>query len=153
MRPIDTLPPIHVLTLLGPVLAALLVVLLMSRIREPLRQKIHVVMVGGFSTVYVGGALGPWELLYVVPAAYVAYRAIDSYRFVALGWLMHPVWDIVHHLYGSPIWPWMPTSSIGCAVFDPIVALWAFRVAGQSRRLVAPSSLAPGSVWSPASRQ
>lgn len=42
---------------------------------------------------------------------------------------MHPAWDMVHHLCGNPIWPWIPTSSVGCAVFDPIVAMWAFAVA------------------------
>jgi Family of unknown function (DUF6010) len=122
-------PTVYALDVLRPAAAALLVVFLMSRIREPMRRKINAVLVAGFSTIYMGGGLGPWELVYVVPASYVAYRAIDSYRFVALGWLMHPVWDMVHHLYGNPIWPWMPTSSVGCAVFDPIVAIWAFAVA------------------------
>lgn len=124
-------PAVHALDLLRPALAALLVVFLMSRIREPVRHKIHAVLVAGFSTIYMGGGLGPWELLYVGPASYVAYRAMDSYRFVALGWLMHAVWDMVHHLYGNPLWPWVPTSSVGCAVFDPIVAIWAFTMAKQ----------------------
>jgi hypothetical protein len=133
MSPDHIVPTVHLPALLGSALAALLAVFLMSRMREPVRHKFNVVIVAGFSTIYVGGALGAWELLYVLPAAYVAYRAIDSYRFVAVGWLMHPVWDIVHHLHGSPLWPWMPASSVGCAVFDPIVALWAFWVAGSHR--------------------
>ncbi|HEY0799910.1 MAG TPA: DUF6010 family protein [Steroidobacteraceae bacterium] len=119
------LPAVHTLDIVMPALAALLLVLLMSRIREPLLQKIHVLLVAGFATAYLGGGLGIWELLYVPPATYVAYRAMGSYRFVALGWFMHPVWDMVHHFYGNPIWPWMPTSSIGCAIFDPIVGIWA----------------------------
>ncbi len=124
-------PAIHAADVLRPALAALLFVLVLSRLREPMRRKINAVLVAGFSTAYIGSGLGPWELLYVVPATYVAYRALDSYRFIALGWLMHPVWDMVHHLYGFPLWPWMPTSSIGCAVFDPIVAIWAFTVANE----------------------
>jgi hypothetical protein len=122
-------PAVHALDLLRPAAAALVVVFIMSRIREPARQKINAVLVAGFSTAYMSGGLGPWELVYVLPATYVAYRALDSYRFIALGWLMHPVWDLVHHWYGSPLWPWMPTSSVGCAVFDPIIAIWAFIVA------------------------
>jgi hypothetical protein len=70
----------------------------------------------------------------VLPATYVAYRALDSYWFIAIGWLMHPPWDLAHHLYGYPLWPWMPMSSVGCAVFDPIVAVWAFSVAFRLRR-------------------
>jgi uncharacterized protein DUF6010 len=127
-------PVIHAADVLRPAVAALLFVLLMSRTREPMRQKINSVLVAGFSTAYMGGGFGPWELLYVVPAAYVAYRALDSYRFIAFGWLMHPVWDMVHHFYGHPIWPWMSMSSVGCAVFDPIVATWAFAVANQLAR-------------------
>jgi len=127
-------PTVHVADLLGPALAALVCITLLSRIREPIRLKINAVLVAGFSTIYMGGGLGAWELLYVAPAAYVAYRALDSYRFVALGWLMHPVWDLVHHFYGQPIWPWVPTSSLGCAVFDPIVALWALTAANSPQR-------------------
>jgi hypothetical protein len=120
---------VHGADVLGPAVAAVLFIMLMTRVREPTRRKINSVLVAGFSTIYMGGGLGPWELLYVVPGTYVAYRALESYRFIALGWLMHPVWDLVHHFYGNPIWPWMPTSSVGCAVFDPIVAIWAFSVA------------------------
>jgi indolepyruvate ferredoxin oxidoreductase len=107
-------PAVHALDAVGPALAALLFVLGMSRVPEPVRGKIMAVMTAGFATAYIGGSLGAWELLYLAPASYVAYRALDSYYFVAVGWLMHPIWDLIHHFYGAPLWPWMPTSSIGC---------------------------------------
>jgi hypothetical protein len=37
---------------------------------------------------------------------------------------MHAAWDLPHHLYGSPIWPFMRTSSLGCMVFDSLIAVW-----------------------------
>jgi hypothetical protein len=37
---------------------------------------------------------------------------------------MHAAWDLPHHLWGNPIWPFMPTSSFGCVIFDSLIALW-----------------------------
>jgi len=37
---------------------------------------------------------------------------------------MHACWDVAHHLYGNPLWPWMPTSSFGCLIFDSTIAVW-----------------------------
>jgi Family of unknown function (DUF6010) len=39
---------------------------------------------------------------------------------------MHAAWDLAHHLWGNPIWPFMPTSSWGCMIFDSLIALWFF---------------------------
>jgi len=38
--------------------------------------------------------------------------------------LMHSCWDIAHHLWGNPLWPFMPTSSFGCMMFDAVIAIW-----------------------------
>ena len=54
----------------------------------------------------------------------VAFRGLRSYRFIGVGWLIHAGWDIAHHLWGNPIWPFMPTSAFGCMVFDSVIALW-----------------------------
>ena len=56
----------------------------------------------------------------------IVYRAQRSYRFVGIGWLMHAGWDVVHHLYGNSIWPFMPTASFGCMIFDALIAVWYF---------------------------
>jgi hypothetical protein len=37
---------------------------------------------------------------------------------------MHSAWDLAHHLWGNPIWPFMRTSSWGCMIFDAIIAIW-----------------------------
>jgi hypothetical protein len=147
MQASHVIPAIQLLDVVAPAAAALLFAFVLSRLREPVQRKVLAVMTAGFATAYLGGGLGAWELLYLVPASYIAYRALDSWRFIALGWLMHPVWDLVHHFHGNAIWPWMPTSSIGCAVFDPIVAIWATSVArSQGRRsLDQPQGPGPGS--------
>src|SRR5262249_35086219 len=49
-----------------------------------------------------------------------------SYRFIGIGWLLHTGWDILHHLYGNPLLPFDPTSSLGCAICDPVIAAWCF---------------------------
>ncbi|HYX81526.1 MAG TPA: DUF6010 family protein, partial [Gemmatimonadales bacterium] len=61
---------------------------------------------------------------YPAAATPVAYLGLRSYRFIGVGWLVHSCWDIVHHVWGNPIWPFMPTSSFGCTVFDAGIALW-----------------------------
>ena len=128
-------PPLHVMDYLGPALAAVVFVLLMSLVREPARRRLNAILVAGASGVYLSGGLGPWELLYPAIAAPVVYLGLRSHRFIGVAWLMHAVWDLVHHLYGNPIWPFMPTSSFGCLIFDAGIATWF--LAG------APSILAP----------
>jgi hypothetical protein len=56
----------------------------------------------------------------------VAYNGLRSYGFIGIGWLLHTVWDIAHHLYGNPLLPFDPTSSLGCAICDPVIAVWCF---------------------------
>src|SRR6266481_177631 len=43
-----------------------------------------------------------------------------------IGWLLHTGWDILHHLYGNPVLPFDATSSLGCAICDPVIAAWCF---------------------------
>jgi Family of unknown function (DUF6010) len=61
---------------------------------------------------------------YLIVATPIAYKGLNSYRYIAIGWWMHACWDVLHHLYATPIWPWNPTSSAGCAVFDTVIAVW-----------------------------
>jgi hypothetical protein len=110
----------------GPVIAAALFVLLMSFVREPTRRTFNAILVTGASGVYLNGGFGVWELLYPLIALPVAYRGLRSYRFIGLAWVMHSCWDLPHHLWGNPIWPFMPTSSFGCMIFDALIAVWFF---------------------------
>jgi hypothetical protein len=96
----------------------------MSAVKEPTRRTFNAILVAGASGVYLSGGLGPWELLYPALTIPVVYLGLRSYRFIGLAWLMHSCWDIVHHLWGNPIWPFMPTSSFGCMIFDALIAIW-----------------------------
>lgn len=119
----------HPFTAAGAALAvviAVVFIVVVSQVREPTRRRYMAIFVAGAGSAYLGGGLGVWEFPYVALASYVAYRGLDSYRFIGLAWLMHTGWDVVHHLYGDPIVPFDPTSSAGCAVTDAILALWFF---------------------------
>jgi hypothetical protein len=109
----------------GPAAGAVVFVLVMSLVREPARRNYNAVFVAGASGVYLSGGLGLWELAYVaVAGGVVSYLGLRSYRFIGLAWLMHAGWDLVHHFHGHAIWPFMPTSSFGCMVFDTAIAVW-----------------------------
>ena len=110
----------------GPVIGAALFVLVTSFVREPTRRTFNAILVTGASGVYLNGGFGVWELLYPLIALPVAYRGLQSYRFIGLAWVMHSCWDLPHHLWGNPIWPFMPTSSFGCMIFDALIAVWFF---------------------------
>ena len=67
-----------------------------------------------------------WEFAFLAVVTYCAYRGLRSYGFIGVGWLLHTGWDVLHHLYGNPIVPFVPDSSLGCAICDPVIALWCF---------------------------
>ena len=116
--------PVDLADYLGPAFAALMFILIMSLVREPARRNFNAVFVGGAMGVYISGGLGPWELLFAVIGIFVAYLGLRSHRFIGTAWLMHSTWDLVHHLFGNPIWPFMKTSSFGCLIFDALIAVW-----------------------------
>src|SRR5262245_27178557 len=109
---------------IGPAFAAALFVLVMSRVQEPARRTFNAVLVAGASGVYLSGGFGFWELAYPIVVTPVVYRALQSHRYIGLAWLMHAAWDLPHHFWGNPVWPFMPASSLGCAVFDSLIAIW-----------------------------
>lgn len=119
-----TSPPISLTDAFPPAIAALVFVLAMSFVREPARRHLNAILVTGASGVYMSGGFGLWELAYAAAGGVVGYLALGSYRWIGIGWLMHAGWDVLHHLYGNPIWPFQPTSSFGCMVFDTGIALW-----------------------------
>jgi hypothetical protein len=134
-------PPLAITDYLGPLGAAVVFVLVMSLVREPARRNINAIIAAGASGVYLsGGGFGPWELLFPLVAVPIAYQGLRAYRFIAIAWLMHSGWDVLHHLWGNPIWPFMPTSSFGCTIFDALIAVWFF--AGAPSRLRMPSDSA-----------
>lgn len=135
-----TPPPILLMDYIGPTIAAAIFVLVMSLVKEPARRTFNAILVAGASGAYMsGGGLGLWELLYPAIAAPVAYLGLRSYRYVGVAWLMHACWDLAHYFWGGPIWPFMPTSSFGCMIFDALIAIWFLAGAPSMLRLGSPA--------------
>jgi hypothetical protein len=109
---------------IGPALGAGLFIATMSLVPRPARRSLNAILAAGAVGAYIGGGFGVWELIYPVLATPVVYLGLRSYRAIGVAWLMHAAWDLPHHLYGHPIWPFMRTSSLGCMVFDSLIAVW-----------------------------
>jgi Family of unknown function (DUF6010) len=114
------------LNVIGPVLVANLYIAACSFFREPNRMNFNAIMIAGASAAYLSGGFGKWEFAFTAIVTYFAYRGLRSYNFIGIGWLFHTGWDVLHHLYGKPIVPFAPTSSLGCAICDPVIAIWCF---------------------------
>jgi hypothetical protein len=117
-------PPLVLMDYVGPAIGAVVFVLIMSLVREPTRRTLNALVVAGACGAYLNGGFGLWELPFPLIAIPVAYRGLASHRYIGVAWLMHAAWDLPHHLWGNPIWPFMPTSSFGCFVFDTLIAIW-----------------------------
>ncbi len=116
----------HVMDIFGPVIIALLYISLSSLFKEPNRRNFNAIFVAGAGAAYLSGGFGIWEFVFLAVVTYCAYKGLRSYRFIGVGWLLHTGWDVMHHLYGNPIVPFVPESSLGCAISDPVIALWCF---------------------------
>jgi hypothetical protein len=114
-------------TLAPPTIVAFIFILAASLLKEPSRQQLMAILLGGAGAAYLsGGGLGLWESVFTAVMTVVAWRGLQSYRFIGAGWLLHTAWDLVHHFHGHPIIPFLPTSSLGCAITDAILAFWFF---------------------------
>jgi hypothetical protein len=117
----------NVMDILGPVIVAVVYVSLCSLFKEPNRRKFNAIFVAGAGAAYLsGGGFGVWEFAFTAVITYLAYRGLGSYAFIGVAWLLHTVWDALHHLYGNPIVSFVEHSSLGCAICDPVIALWCF---------------------------
>lgn len=131
-----------------PVVVAFVLIAMMSLISEPARQKFSAIFLSGAGAAYLSGGFGLWEFAFCAVMTAFAYCGLSQYRAIAVGWLAHTVWDYLHHLYGNPIIPFDPMSSFGCAICDPVLAVWylieapsVWAVFKRSKRLsTAPSS-------------
>src|SRR5437016_6560310 len=119
-------PAIQTMDFVGPVLVAILYIAACSFFKEPNRRNFNAIMIAGAGAAYLNGGFGIWEFAFTALVTYCAYKGLHSYRFIGVGWLLHTGWDVLHHLYGNPIVPFAPTSSLGCAICDPLIAAWCF---------------------------
>jgi Family of unknown function (DUF6010) len=123
---IEKIQPLSAVQWLAPILIGLIYVFLNSLIPEPARRRFNAIMVAGAGAAYLNGGFGVWEFAFLTVMTYIAYRGLDDYRFIGVAWLLHTCWDFAHYLYGNPIVPFAATSSFGCAICDPVIALWCF---------------------------
>ena len=119
-------PEVHLIDVIAPIMVALVYISACSLFREPNRRHFNAIMIAGAGAAYLSGGFGLWEFVFTAILTYLAYQGLRSYRFIGVGWLLHTGWDVMHHLYGNPIIPFQPTSSLGCAICDPVIALWCF---------------------------
>ena len=117
-------PTLVAMNYIGPALGAGLFIALMSIVPHPARRNFSAILAAGAVGAYLGGGFGVWELIYPILATPVVYLGLRSYRAIGIAWLMHAAWDLPHHLWGHPIWPFVRTSSFGCMVFDSLIAIW-----------------------------
>ncbi|MDG9669526.1 DUF6010 family protein [Hahella sp. CR1] len=109
----------------GPLLSALPFIIVMSLLPPKLRQQLNSLLISGAGSAYLsGGGFGVWELPFVFIMTGIGLLGLKNIRWVGMGWLLHSVWDVLHHAYGNPIWPFMPSSSWGCMIFDAAIAIW-----------------------------
>lgn len=109
-----------------PVMIALIFICFSSLLKEPARRNFNAVMIAGAGAAYLSGGFGVWEFVFTSGMTFVAYRGLQSYAWIGAGWLLHTGWDLLHHLYGNPIVPFSATSSLGCFICDPVIAIWCF---------------------------
>ena len=129
------------MVVVSALLIGVLYVLLNSLIPDRHRRPFNAVMVGGAGAAYLsGGGLGAWEFAITTVITFCAYRGLTSWTWIGIAWLAHTAADIAHHVYGNPIVPFAEHSSLGCAVCDPVIALWAF-AGGPGFRSMTPAAL------------
>ena len=138
-------PSVTAVTYLAPILIGLAYCGLNSLVPERHRRPLNAVVVAGAGAAYLsGGGLGPLELAFTTVMTYVAFRGLGSWTWIGVGWLLHTAWDVVHHVKGYPLLPFAADSSFGCALCDPVIALWCFAngpsVADLRRRFTRPAA-------------
>src|ERR1700733_5134767 len=98
------------MVVIGPILVAILFICACSLFKEPNRRNFMAIMIGGAGAAYLNGGFGKWEFVFTAVVTYLAYRGLHSYNFIGAGWLLHTGWDVLHHLYGNSIVPFVPGS-------------------------------------------
>jgi uncharacterized protein DUF6010 len=122
-----SIPEFHILDGVAPIAIAIVFIIGSSLIKEPNRRNFMAIMIAGAGAAYLsGGGLGKWEFAFTAIVTFCAYKGLQSYRFIGLGWILHTLWDVIHHFYGAPIIPFLSTSSAGCAITDAVIAVWFF---------------------------
>jgi hypothetical protein len=119
-------PEVHAHNALIAVVVALVAIALASLVREPKRQRLMAIVLAGAGGAYLNAGFGLWEFPFAIAVLFCAYRGLQSYTFIGIGWLLHTAWDLLHHWSGLPMLSLFPTSSFECGVCDVVLAAWFF---------------------------
>src|SRR4030095_13622465 len=95
--------PMHLGDVVAPVVVATLFIVATSTFKEPQRRHFNAIMIAGAGAAYLNGGLGLWEFAFTAVVTSCAYKGLNSYGFIGLGWLPHTGLGINDHLYWTPI--------------------------------------------------
>ena len=117
-----------------------------ASISELNRQKYSAITLAVAAGTYLNGGLGVVEMPLTFLVAACAAKGLEGassigkgkprvrgervgqdrqgYRYIATGWALHTILDVVHHNTDLPMVSWLPTSSAECAVTDVCLAVW-----------------------------
>jgi len=109
----------QVMSIVGPIIVALVFISLCSLFDEPSRRHFNAIVVAGAGAAYLNGGFGIWEFAFTVVVTFCAFRGLRSYNWIGVAWLLHTGWDVLHHLYGNPIVPFAADSSFGAPSVTP----------------------------------
>lgn len=127
-------------------IAAALFIGLVGLIPEPWRQRTAATMATLAAFTYITHELGAWEYAFMIALIAAGLAGFRSYPAIGIAWLIHTLSDVFHHSAGMPMVASIPLSSFGCAIFDPLIAIWFFYGAPSRREIfdaLKPSSTPP----------
>jgi hypothetical protein len=107
-----------------------------SAVSEPQRRQVNCILVGLAASTYGNHSFGLVESVGTITVLTLGILGLRSYRWLGAAWLVHTGLDIAHHLVADPMFRYFPASSLGCAVTDPILALWFFAEAPDIRDVI-----------------
>jgi Family of unknown function (DUF6010) len=89
---------VTIMSVIGPIMVALVYIALCSLFAEPQRQNFNAIMIAGAGAAYLNGGFGIWEFAFTAMVTFCAYKGLRFYNFIGVGWLLHAGWDVLHHL-------------------------------------------------------
>ena len=107
-----------------------------SAVPEPQRRQVNCILVGVAASTYGNHSFGSIEAAGTIIVLTLGILGLSNYRWLGAAWLVHTGLDLAHHLVNDPMFGYFPSSSLGCAVTDPILALWFFAEAPDIRDVI-----------------
>ncbi|MEO1189921.1 MAG: DUF6010 family protein [Pseudomonadota bacterium] len=120
------MPDLTVMLVVQNILGGVMTIVLVGLLHQPYRQSSMVMLVCFAHGIYMNGAIWPWEIALILPGVALAWWGLRWYPAIGLSWMVHTVLDYLHHQAGAPVIATQPHSSLGCFIYDPILAVWFF---------------------------